>query len=143
MPGGSAAIAASPGNHADCHLVGLPAGLRFRLASSSWKVEYPLGRELRGVLHPGDQRRPRRTRPARSPVGRVPLLDRRSELWCCRGTHVPLNCPRSFKAGTVNKTWLAELPAAPPGTVTYPSLAQLATAKNVVAADWASAISGS
>jgi hypothetical protein len=47
------------------------------------------------------------------------------------------------KNGTVNKTWLAELPAAPAGTVTYPTLAQLATAKNTVAANWASAISGS
>ncbi len=63
-------------------------------------------------------------------------------LWL-QGNARPVELPALVKAGTVNKTWLAELPAAPPGTVTYPSLAQLATAKNVVAADWASAISGS
>ncbi len=63
-------------------------------------------------------------------------------LWL-QGNARPVELPALVKAGTANKTWLAELPAAPAGSVTYPSLAQLATAKNVVAADWASAISGS
>ena len=63
-------------------------------------------------------------------------------LWL-QGNARPVELPTLVKNGTVNKTWLAELPAAPAGTVTYPTLAQLATAKNTVAANWASAISGS
>jgi putative spermidine/putrescine transport system substrate-binding protein len=63
-------------------------------------------------------------------------------LWL-QGNARPVELPTMIKAGTANKTWLAELPPAPAGTVTYPTLAQLATAKNTVAANWASAISGS
>ena len=63
-------------------------------------------------------------------------------LWL-EGNARPVELPALIKAGTVNKKWLAELPAAPAGTVTYPTLAQLAAAKNTVAANWASAISGS
>jgi putative spermidine/putrescine transport system substrate-binding protein len=63
-------------------------------------------------------------------------------LWL-QGNARPVELASLVSSGTVNKTWLAELPPAPAGTVTYPSLAQLATAKNIVAANWASAISGS
>jgi hypothetical protein len=46
-----------------------------------------------------------------------------------------------IKNGSVNKTWLAELPTAPKGAVNFPTLAQLTTAKGVVAADWAAEVS--
>ncbi len=63
-------------------------------------------------------------------------------LWL-QGNARPVELPTLVKNGTVNKTWLAELPAAPAGATVFPTLAQLATAKNTVAANWASAISGS
>lgn len=61
-------------------------------------------------------------------------------LWL-QGNARPVELPALVKAGNVNKTWLAELPAAPAGATVFPTLAQLATAKNTVAANWASAIS--
>jgi putative spermidine/putrescine transport system substrate-binding protein len=57
-----------------------------------------------------------------------------------QGNARPIELPTMIKDGTVNKTWLAELPAAPKGAVTFPTLAELTTAKAVVAADWASEI---
>ena len=63
-------------------------------------------------------------------------------LWL-QGNARPVELPTLVKNGTVNKTWLAELPAAPAGATVFPTLGQLATAKNTVAANWASAISGS
>lgn len=55
----------------------------------------------------------------------------------------PIELAAMTAKGTVNKTFLAKLPAAPKGAVTYPTLAQLTAAKAVVAANWASALSGS
>jgi putative spermidine/putrescine transport system substrate-binding protein len=57
-----------------------------------------------------------------------------------QGNARPIELPTMIKDGTVDKTWLAELPAAPKGAVTFPTLAELTTAKAVVAADWASEI---
>ena len=57
-----------------------------------------------------------------------------------QGNARPIELPTMINDGTADKTWLAELPAAPKGAVTFPTLAELTTAKAVVAADWASEI---
>jgi hypothetical protein len=44
---------------------------------------------------------------------------------------------------TVNQGFLAKLPAAPKGAVTFPTMAQVNTAKATIASNWAAAISGS
>jgi putative spermidine/putrescine transport system substrate-binding protein len=62
-------------------------------------------------------------------------------LWL-QGNARPVELPMLVKKNLANKTWLGELPAAPAGATTYPTLAQLATAKSVVAANWSAAISG-
>jgi putative spermidine/putrescine transport system substrate-binding protein len=63
-------------------------------------------------------------------------------LWL-KGSARPVELATMTANGTANKTYLAALPPAPKGTITYPTLAQLAAAKAVVAANWSSAISGS
>ncbi len=45
-------------------------------------------------------------------------------------------------AHTVNQTWLKQLPTAPKGATTYPTLAQLDVAKNLVAKNWAAEVGG-
>ena len=62
-------------------------------------------------------------------------------LWL-QGNARPVELPTLVKRNRANKTWLAALPIAPAGATTFPSLAQLSTAKNVVAANWSAAISG-
>ena len=52
----------------------------------------------------------------------------------------PIELAAMTKAGTVNKTWLKQLPAAPKGVTKYPTLNQLTAAKATVAANWASEI---
>jgi hypothetical protein len=44
---------------------------------------------------------------------------------------------------SVNQGFLAKLPAAPKGAVTFPSMTQVNTAKATIASNWASTISGS
>jgi putative spermidine/putrescine transport system substrate-binding protein len=61
-------------------------------------------------------------------------------LWL-QGEARPIELPVLVKNGTVNKTALAALPAAPKGTPTFPTPAQLTAAGNVVNQQWASAIS--
>ena len=60
-----------------------------------------------------------------------------------QGNARPIELAAMIKAGTANKTWLAELPAAPKGGLTFPTQAQTDAAKATVAANWAAAISGS
>ena len=60
-----------------------------------------------------------------------------------QGNARPIELADMIKAGTANKTWLAELPAAPKGGLTFPTQAQTDAAKATVAANWAAAISGS
>ena len=62
-------------------------------------------------------------------------------LWL-KGYARPVELAVMSAKGTANKRYLAQLPAAPKGTVAYPTLAQLTAAKAVVASNWAAAISG-
>ena len=59
-----------------------------------------------------------------------------------QGNARPIELAAMVSKHTVNKTWLAELPAAPKGGLTFPTQAQVDAAKATVAANWASAISG-
>lgn len=52
----------------------------------------------------------------------------------------PIELAAMTTASTVNKSYLKLLPAAPKGGTSYPTLAQLATAKATVAANWASEV---
>ena len=54
----------------------------------------------------------------------------------------PIELPGMIANHTVNQGFLAKLPAAPKGALTFPSQAQVDTAKATVAANWAAAISG-
>ena len=54
----------------------------------------------------------------------------------------PIELAAMISAHTVNQTWLKQLPAAPKGVTTYPTLAQLDAAKNVVAKNWAAEVGG-
>jgi putative spermidine/putrescine transport system substrate-binding protein len=55
----------------------------------------------------------------------------------------PIELAAMTSNGTVNKTWLAALPAAPAGGLLLPTQAQVTAAGATVDADWASALSGS
>jgi putative spermidine/putrescine transport system substrate-binding protein len=55
----------------------------------------------------------------------------------------PIELPAMTANGTVNKTWLAALPAAPAGGLTLPTQAQVTAAGATVDANWASDVSGS
>ncbi len=55
----------------------------------------------------------------------------------------PIELAAMTANGTVNKTWLADLPAAPAGGLTLPTQAQVTAAGATVDANWASAVSGS
>jgi putative spermidine/putrescine transport system substrate-binding protein len=55
----------------------------------------------------------------------------------------PIELAAMTANGTVNKTWLAALPAAPAGGLTLPTEAQVTAAGATVDANWASAVSGS
>lgn len=54
----------------------------------------------------------------------------------------PIELPAMIKSGTVNQGFLAKLPAAPKGVLTFPTQAQVDAAKATVGANWAAAISG-
>jgi putative spermidine/putrescine transport system substrate-binding protein len=60
-------------------------------------------------------------------------------LWL-HGYARPIELSTLVSNKTVNAADYAKLPAAPAGTVTYPTVAQLAAAKAVVSAKWAAAI---
>jgi putative spermidine/putrescine transport system substrate-binding protein len=55
----------------------------------------------------------------------------------------PIELPGMIANKTVNQGFLAKLPAAPKGAVTFPTMTQVNTAKATIASNWASAISGS
>jgi putative spermidine/putrescine transport system substrate-binding protein len=55
----------------------------------------------------------------------------------------PIELAAMTSNGTVNKTWLAALPAAPAGGLTLPTEAEVTAAGATVDANWASALSGS
>jgi putative spermidine/putrescine transport system substrate-binding protein len=55
----------------------------------------------------------------------------------------PIELPGMIANNTVNQGFLAKLPAAPKGAVTFPTMTQVNTAKATIAANWASAMSGS
>jgi putative spermidine/putrescine transport system substrate-binding protein len=55
----------------------------------------------------------------------------------------PIELAAMIKNSTVNKTWLAKLPAAPAGGLVLPTQAQVTAANATVDSNWASAISGS
>lgn len=61
-------------------------------------------------------------------------------LWL-EGQARPIELPYLVSAGTVDKTALAKLPAAPAGVTQFPTQSQLTAAKSVVAADWATEVS--
>ncbi|MCW2548634.1 MAG: extracellular solute-binding protein family 1 [Mycobacterium sp.] len=60
-------------------------------------------------------------------------------LWL-QGKARPIELDSLTKDGTVDKTALASLPAAPSGDITFPSIDQQTKAKAVVAQKWASAV---
>ena len=55
----------------------------------------------------------------------------------------PIELPGMIANHSVNQGFLAKLPAAPKGAVTFPTMTQVNTAKATIASNWASAISGS
>jgi putative spermidine/putrescine transport system substrate-binding protein len=55
----------------------------------------------------------------------------------------PIELAAMTANGTVNKTWLAALPAAPAGGLTLPTMAEVTAAGATVDANWATAVSGS
>ncbi len=55
----------------------------------------------------------------------------------------PIELAAMTANGTVNKTWLAALPAAPSGGLTLPTEAQVTAAGATVDSNWASAVGGS
>ena len=59
-----------------------------------------------------------------------------------QGNARPIELTSMIANKTVNKSFLAELPAAPKGGLTFPTQTQVNTAKATVAANWAAAISG-
>jgi putative spermidine/putrescine transport system substrate-binding protein len=62
-------------------------------------------------------------------------------LWL-QGSARPVELASLVKNGSVNKKAFAALPAAPSGTITFPSVAQTTAAENLVSQDWATAIGG-
>ena len=62
-------------------------------------------------------------------------------LWL-QGSARPIELASLVKDGTVDKAAFAALPAAPKGTVTFPTEAELTAAENVVTQNWASVIGG-
>jgi putative spermidine/putrescine transport system substrate-binding protein len=58
-----------------------------------------------------------------------------------QGQARPIELAAMTKNGTVNKTYLAGLPAAPAGALTLPSLSQLTNAAAVVLKNWATEVS--
>jgi putative spermidine/putrescine transport system substrate-binding protein len=62
-------------------------------------------------------------------------------LWL-QGSARPIELASLVSSGTVNKAALAALPKAPAGAITFPSVAQMTAAENLVSQDWASAIGG-
>jgi putative spermidine/putrescine transport system substrate-binding protein len=60
-------------------------------------------------------------------------------LWL-QGKARPIELASLTSAGTVDKAALASLPAAPAGTITFPTIDQQTKAKAVVAQKWASAV---
>ncbi len=55
----------------------------------------------------------------------------------------PIELPGMIANKTVNQGFLAKLPAAPKGALTFPTPAQVTTAGSTVDANWPGAISGS
>jgi putative spermidine/putrescine transport system substrate-binding protein len=62
-------------------------------------------------------------------------------LWL-QGSARPIELPTLVSDGTVNKTALGELPAAPSGTLVFPSQSQTTAAENLVAQQWAGSVLG-
>jgi len=62
-------------------------------------------------------------------------------LWL-EGAARPIELASLVKAGTVNKKAYNALPAAPKGSVTFPTLAQLTAAQTLVTQNWATATGG-
>jgi putative spermidine/putrescine transport system substrate-binding protein len=62
-------------------------------------------------------------------------------LWL-QGSARPIELASLVSGGTVDKKAYAALPAAPKGTITFPSVAQTTAAENLVSQDWATAIGG-
>jgi len=62
-------------------------------------------------------------------------------LWL-QGSARPIELASLVSNGTVDKTALADLPKAPAGTITFPSVAQTTAAETLVTQDWASAVGG-
>jgi putative spermidine/putrescine transport system substrate-binding protein len=62
-------------------------------------------------------------------------------LWL-QGSARPIELPTLTSAGTVNKTALNSLPAAPSGTLNFPSNAQYTKAENLVAQEWSKEVLG-
>ena len=60
-------------------------------------------------------------------------------LWL-EGEARPIELPTLVADGTVNQTAYKALPPAPPGSVTFPTQAEQASAENVVAQQWSSVI---
>jgi putative spermidine/putrescine transport system substrate-binding protein len=60
-------------------------------------------------------------------------------LWL-QGKARPIELSTLIKDGTVDKAALASLPAAPSGTITFPTIDQQTTAKALVAQKWASTV---
>jgi len=116
VPGGTAQTAASGATPilicgTTCKTVSLRA---------SWlEVSDPNRRNDRGLLHPGDHQE--RSGPGScAPLGGVPVLVARTEP-VPAGVRRPIELPGMIANKTVNQGFLAKLPAAPKGALTFPT----------------------
>jgi putative spermidine/putrescine transport system substrate-binding protein len=62
-------------------------------------------------------------------------------LWL-QGAARPIELATLVKKGTVDKTAYADLPAAPAGAITFPTVAQMTAAETVVTQNWSSVTGG-
>jgi len=139
VPGGSAATAASGTTPILVWWDYLQNGIQATLPS--WKVNIPSDASVAAYYTQAINAKA--PHPAAARLWEEYLYSVTGQNLFLQGYARPIELPTMVANHTVNTKWLAQLPPAPKGTVTYPTLAQLTAAKTTVAANWASALSGS
>ena len=139
VPGGSASTVASKATPILLWWDYLQDGLK--AAVPDWKVNIPSDASIaayytQAITYDAPH-------PAAARLWEEFLYSKEGQNLFLQGNARPIELADMIKAGTANKTWLAELPAAPKGGLTFPTQAQTDAAKATVAANWAAAISGS
>ena len=138
VPGGSAATAASGTTPILVWWDYLQNGIQATLPS--WKVNIPTDASVaayytQAVTYDAPH-------PAAARLWEEFLYSKLGQNLFLQGYARPIELPGMIANHTVNQGFLAKLPAAPKGALTFPSQTQVDTAKATVAANWAAAISG-